>query len=108
MRTCRGQLPSGTALQEFSDALIMREKLSEIRVYNQQTVDSLASSVDIASERYLNGKSSYYEVLEAQQDLYSSQQVLVLTQTNEFISLVQIYKALGGGWHEDAEGPSPR
>jgi multidrug efflux system outer membrane protein len=46
----------------------------------------------------LNGKSSYYEVLQAQQELYPTQRAQVQTQVGELLAVVQLYKALGGGW----------
>ena len=64
----------------------------------RQAVVALESSVELATERYLNGKSSYYEVLQAQQELYPAQRAQVQTQAGELIAVVQLYKALGGGW----------
>ena len=93
-----------TALQEVSNALISRQKLSETLVYDQQAIVALTSSVKISTERYLNGKAGYYEVLQAQQDLYPSQRAEVQTQVGELIAVVQLYKALGGGW----EATEPR
>lgn len=87
-----------TALQEVSNALISRQKYAETRVANQQAVDSLTSSVGLATSRYMNGKSSYYEVLQAQQELYPSQRAEVQARVSERISVIQLYKALGGGW----------
>jgi outer membrane protein, multidrug efflux system len=93
-----------TALQEVSNALIARQKLAEAGVFDEQAVAALASSVQVATERYLNGKSSYFEVLEAQQELYPTQRALVQNQVNELISVVLLYRALGGGWQQ-ATGP---
>jgi outer membrane protein, multidrug efflux system len=87
-----------TAFQEVSDALITRQKLAEEYIYDGQAVVALAESVDLATQRYLNGKSSYYEVLQAQQELYPTQQQQVQTQVGELLAVVQLYKALGGGW----------
>ena len=87
-----------TAFQEVSNALISREKIAEVRVFDEQAATSLTSAVEIATERYLNGKSSYYEVLQAQQELYPTQRALAQAQASELISVVQLYKALGGGW----------
>jgi multidrug efflux system outer membrane protein len=92
-----------TALQEVSDALISKQKLAEIRVYDEQAVVALTSSVALATERYLNGKSSYYEVLQAQQELYPAQRAQVQTQVSELVSVVQLYKALGGGWQLESK-----
>ena len=91
-----------TALQEVSNALVAREKLAAERIYDQQAVAALTSSVELATVRYLNGRSSYFEVLQAQQELYPTQHAEVQTQVRELIAIVQLYKALGGGW----QGPS--
>jgi multidrug efflux system outer membrane protein len=87
-----------TSFLEVSDALITREKLAEVKSSNEQAVVALESSVELATERYLNGKSSYYEVLQAQQELYPSQIAQVQTQAGEWLAVVQLYKSLGGGW----------
>lgn len=90
------------AFQEVSSTLIQREKLSEARVYTEQAVAALTSAAELSMQRYLNGKSSYFEVLQAQQELYPTQRAAVQTQANELISVVQLYRALGGGWSAPA------
>jgi outer membrane protein, multidrug efflux system len=95
-----------TAFQEVSDVLISQQKLAEESVYNAQAVDSLTSSVELSTERYLNGMSSYFEVLEAQQELYPAQRAQVQTQVNQLISVVLLYQALGGGW-DAVDHPEP-
>lgn len=87
-----------TAFAEVSNALIARQKYAEMREYDDQAVIALSSSVELATERYLNGKSSYYEVLQAQQELYPTQRAQVQAQFSELLAFVQLYKALGGGW----------
>jgi multidrug efflux system outer membrane protein len=91
------------AFQEVSNALESRQKLAEERIYDQQAVEALTSSVDLSTQRYLNGKSSYFEVLQAQQELYPSQRAEVQTRVGEMIAIVQLYKALGGGWQTPAK-----
>jgi outer membrane protein, multidrug efflux system len=91
-----------TAFREVSDALITRQKYAEAGVFDAQAVAALTSSVELATERYLNGKSSYYEVLQAQQELYPTQRTQIQTQVSELLSVVQLYKALGGGWQAPA------
>ena len=90
------------AFQEVSNALISREKLAEAKVFNKQAVAALTSSVELSMQRYINGKSSYFEVLQAQQELYPTQRAEVQTQTGELIAVVQLYRALGGGWQTPA------
>ena len=92
------------SFREVSDALITREKLAEVRAFDQKAVTALASSVELANERYLNGKSSYFEVLQAQQELYPTQRAQVQAQASELIAVVQLYKALGGGWEQPEAG----
>ena len=94
-----------SALQDVSNALVSRQKSSETLVYERQAVTSLSESVQLATQRYINGKSSYYEVLQAQQELYPSQRAQVQAQTNELLALVQLYRALGGGWELPARHP---
>ena len=55
-------------------------------------------AVGLARTRYLEGLSSYNEVLEAQQRLYPTQLALAQTEINRRLVVVQLYKALGGGW----------
>jgi len=87
-----------TSLREVSDALVSRQKYAEAGVFDAQAVVALTSSVDLATVRYLNGKSSYYEVLQAQQELYPAQRAQVQAQVSQLLAVVQLYKALGGGW----------
>ena len=90
-----------TAFQEVSDALITRQKLADVNFFQAQQVTALSSSVELATERYLTGKSSYYEVLEAQQQLYPAQIQQVQAQVGEWYALINLYNALGGGWPAD-------
>jgi len=57
--------------------------------------------VRMAMKRYQVGNASYYEVLQWQQQLFPAQNSLVQTQVNQFLNLVQFYRALGGGWQQD-------
>jgi multidrug efflux system outer membrane protein len=52
-----------------------------------------------ATDRYRQGLASYYEVLEAQQQLYPAQTTLAQIRANRLVAYVQLYKALGGGWN---------
>lgn len=102
-----------TAFREVSDSLITRQKLVEAKIHYARAVDASASAVQLSTDRYINGKSSYFEVLQSQQDLYPAQRTLVQTEIAEFIAVIQLYKALGGGWSpeeeagQDAATPEP-
>ena len=89
------------AFREVSDALIASQKLSAIEEQQKREVAALADSVSIARRRYLGGLASYYEVLEAQQLLYPAEINLSETSRDRRLAIVQIYRALGGGWNFD-------
>ena len=87
------------AFQDVSNALISREKYDGIRNEQAKAVESYGEAFRLASMRYDQGFSSYYEVLEAQQLLYPAEQALALTEINRRLVIIQLYKALGGGWN---------
>jgi multidrug efflux system outer membrane protein len=86
------------AFQEISDALISREKLAVARTYQGRAVDAYQEAVKIALERYRLGNADYYEVLQEQQLLFPAENSLVQTQLDQLLAVVQLYRALGGGW----------
>jgi outer membrane protein, multidrug efflux system len=96
------------AFQETSDALIAQQTLGGQREALQQQVASLREAVDLSLQRYDNGRASYFEVLEAEQQLYPTEDALAQTQRNQLVAVVNLYKALGGGWNlKDAEWTQP-
>jgi multidrug efflux system outer membrane protein len=92
-----------TAFREVSDALVLRERLAEIRDQQAREVEALDRAVRVSTKRYLAGKASYYEVLEAQQQLFPAQLNLARTKRDEMLAVVALYKALGGGWQTDTK-----
>ena len=93
------------ALQEVSDALAAREKLALVRVEQERAVNALAESLEVARTRYMGGLSTYIEVLDAQQQLFPAENALAQTRRDELLALVQLYRALGGGWTEEPPPP---
>jgi outer membrane protein, multidrug efflux system len=89
------------ALQDVSDALITRQRLGEIREQQIREVAALERAVKTSTSRYLAGKASYYEVLEAQQQLFPAELALARTRRDEQLTVVALYKALGGGWQDE-------
>jgi multidrug efflux system outer membrane protein len=86
------------AFRDVSDALIGYQKLHEVRVRQEQTVADLAESVRLSVMRYRGGTTTYLEVLDGQRSLFSAELTLAEARGNEYQSLVQLYKSLGGGW----------
>jgi outer membrane protein, multidrug efflux system len=87
------------ALREVSDALTALGKLSEAETGQDSAVTALGEAVDHALARYRNGLGSYFEVLEAQQQLFPAQNTLAQIRRNRLLAHVRLYKALGGGWN---------
>jgi multidrug efflux system outer membrane protein len=88
-----------SAFRDVSDALISREKYDAVRVELIRAVQSSEQAVRLARSRYVEGISNYNEVLEAQQRLYPAQLALAETEISRRLIVVQLYKALGGGWN---------
>jgi multidrug efflux system outer membrane protein len=92
------QMTAQTAFREVADALIAREKLEHVRSEQARCVRALSDAVEVSMQRYVAGKANYYEVLEAQQQLFPAEVALSQTQMYQLQAVVQLYMALGGGW----------
>jgi len=88
------------AFRDVSDALIGYQKYYEVRKAQEDTVQDLSDSVSTSLKRYRGGIATYLEVLDNQRSLFNAQLTLAQDRGNEFQSLVQLYKALGGGWRQ--------
>lgn len=86
------------ALRDVSDALTSRERFAEVRNQRETQVKALQTAVKLSTERYVVGKSDYFEVLEAQQQLFPSELNLARAERDQLLAVVALYKALGGGW----------
>ena len=86
------------ALQEVSNALTALAKLSAAETAQDMAVKALVEAVDHATDRYKQGLANYFEVLEAQQQLYPAQNTLAVIRQNRLLTYAQLYRALGGGW----------
>lgn len=86
------------AFAEVSTALIAYEKLAAVEHEQDQAVAAHREAVELASSRYLSGLADYLEVLQAQQQLYPAENALAQTRYARLATLVELYRALGGGW----------
>ncbi|MCU1253073.1 MAG: efflux system, outer rane lipoprotein NodT [Edaphobacter sp.] len=86
------------AFGDVSDALIGYDKYHVVRERQEQSVKDLQESVDVSLVRYRGGTSNYLDVLDSQRSLFNAELTLAQARNNEYQSLVQLYKALGGGW----------
>jgi outer membrane protein, multidrug efflux system len=86
------------AFGDVSDALIGYDKYHGVRERQEQTVKDLQETVDVSLMRYRGGTANYLDVLDSQRSLFQAELTLAQARNNEYQSLVQLYKALGGGW----------
>jgi len=89
------------AFREVSDAFVDIRKRQEFRQQQELLVKSLADASVVAKLRYEGGVSSYLEVLDTERQLFDAEIQLVQVKRDESVSVIQLYKALGGGWQTE-------
>src|SRR6266850_5601225 len=88
------------ALRDVSDALAGYHKTGEQRAQQEQLVTALRDATRLSRDRYQGGLDSYLQVLDAQRNLFRSELDLTTLQRQELTSIVELYRALGGGWNQ--------
>lgn len=86
------------AFRDVADSLAAHTKTSEQRAQQERLVDALRQSVQLTTQRYEGGLDSYLPVLDAQRNLFQGELDLARLRQQELASIVQLYRALGGGW----------
>jgi multidrug efflux system outer membrane protein len=86
------------AFREVDDALVFHGKAREIRLERERRVAAARQALTLANLRYANGVSSYLDVLDTQRQLFSAETELAQITRDQLIAVVQVHKALGGGW----------
>lgn len=87
-----------TAFREVSDTLIQYQKVREIRAKQELLVATLQDRSRLSYVRYRGGVDTLLNALDADRDLFDAELGLAQTRRNELLALVQLYRALGGGW----------
>lgn len=87
-----------TALRDVSDALADHSRTTEQREQQERLVEALRESARLSTQRYEGGLDSYLPVLDAQRNLFQGELELAQLRQRELAAIVQIYRALGGGW----------
>jgi len=88
------------AFREVADALVARAALEEQLEAERARVDAEQRRYHLSDLRYRKGVDSYLTVLTAQRDLFTARQQLIQSRVARFANLVELYRALGGGWRE--------
>lgn len=96
------------AYREVTDSLVAIDKYALVRAEEETAVAALKEASDLSRSRYDLGLSSYLEVLIADQQLFAAELALAQARYAQLDSVVQLYRALGGGWQqqESAEPPA--
>jgi len=93
------------AFQEVDNALLAYHSEQTRCNALRATVEANRQALNLSTQRYVKGVANYLEVLTAQRGLLAAQQQLASSTTQASTNLVQLYKALGGGWEEaDSSG----
>jgi multidrug efflux system outer membrane protein len=88
------------AFRDVADALAAYTKTAQQRVEQERLVDALRAATQLSTERYQGGLESYLPVLDAQRNLFQGELELAQLRQRELASIVQLYRALGGGWSQ--------
>ena len=86
------------AFRDVEDALVFQRKAADIRTQREARAAAARRALDIANLRYTNGLGTYLDVLDSQRQLFSAEIDLASTTRDQLTAVVQLYKALGGGW----------
>jgi multidrug efflux system outer membrane protein len=91
------------AFREVSDALLAHAKSRDQLGFQERQLRTLRNYLELARLRYDEGYTSYIEVLDAERNLFEAEVAHTQTQSQVYASLVDLYKAMGGGWVLEAE-----
>ncbi|ARO87282.1 transporter [Nitrosospira lacus] len=86
------------AFKEVEDALVAIRTANDQRKTQQEQVEALRSALHVSDLRYKGGITSYVDVLLAKRNLFNAEFALTATHRLHLVSIIQLYKALGGGW----------
>jgi multidrug efflux system outer membrane protein len=87
-----------TAFGDVSNGLIAHQRTRESRVEQERLVTALQDRKRLAYLRYRGGVDTQLNALDADRDLFQAELALAQIRLSELLSVVQLYKALGGGW----------
>jgi NodT family efflux transporter outer membrane factor (OMF) lipoprotein len=92
-----------TAVEEVENALSARAREARRLQTLRASVAANRRALDLATERYTGGLENFLSVLDAQRAVYGAEDGLAQSETSAMVSLIAVYKALGGGWTVDGE-----
>jgi len=93
--------------REVADSLVTIQKLALRRAEQEKGVVALRDAAKLSRERYDSGLANYLEILIADQQLFTQELQLARTRGAELRAVVQLYRALGGGWQPEVPQEPP-
>jgi NodT family efflux transporter outer membrane factor (OMF) lipoprotein len=87
-----------TSLRDVEDALVAYSQEQARRETVTKAVNANRRAVELSTQLYQEGLTDFLSVLQAQRDLFVTEEALVQSNRNVFSNLIALYKALGGGW----------
>jgi outer membrane protein, multidrug efflux system len=87
-----------TALQEVADALLAHNRELDRQAALRTALAANRRALDVSLERYTGGIESFLSVLDAQRSVYAAEDALAQSERTLAVSLIAVYKSLGGGW----------
>lgn len=91
------------SFSEVANSLVARERLAEAEKELTKQVNALNEAVAMSRQRFDVGKANYFEILDAQQQLFPAEVSRARTKADQYVAVIQLYKALGGGWKVETE-----
>jgi len=96
------------AFRETNDALVGVEKRREEYTALAKRATALRTYARLSRARFEGGVASYLEVLYAENELFAAELAAVSTLAERHAELINLYKALGGGWIDVADPLAPK
>ena len=91
-----------SSFREVSDSLISYQRTREFRARQEERTQANRNAAELANVRYEGGVTSYLEVLFNEQELFTAELNLAQARLNELLSVISLYRSLGGGWRSEA------
>jgi outer membrane protein, multidrug efflux system len=89
-----------TAFREVADSLVAYQKVRQVRSQQEALVVTLQDRSDLSYKRYRGGVDTLLSALDADRDLFDAELRLAQVRRDELVSVVNLYRALGGGWQQ--------
>jgi multidrug efflux system outer membrane protein len=86
------------SFREVSDSLIDYQRSREFRSRQEARTQANRNATELANVRYEGGVTSYLEVLYNEQELFTAELGLAQARLSELLSVIALYRSLGGGW----------